>query len=146
MSQSRFTKHSFGTAVVGSLIAQTSTLNVETITVNSYIANGDDSGSVFVLGHTSGTTFTLPPVATSEGFNVEVFVGRTAASHVIVAPTTTIVGGLSTPTAGSVIITPKTSISIGSTALVGDRYRFICDGTRYYLSGLSGTTGSFTIA
>jgi hypothetical protein len=144
--------YNFGTVSASKLVPDTVEVNVASITTDTYTMAPVDAGCVFVLNKTSGSTVTLPPLASSEGFTATILVGATAASHVIVSPTASkIVGSVvDCGTSGNhAIITPRTSMTVGSSgtrSVVGDQLRIICDGTHYYLNGQVVSSGSIIFA
>lgn len=147
MSHSSNTVHHFGKAIVTSMVAQSSVANVDSVTVASYITNMQDSGNTLVLNSTSGTTVTLPTVTSAEGFQLNIFIGATAASHVIAAPTASIIGMYSVTGTGAnlqSLVSARTSMTVASAvSTVGDNFSIFSDGVRFYLSGMAATsTGS----
>jgi len=142
--------YNFGSLSVSKLIPDTVEVNIASITTDTYTMASVDAGCVFVLNKPSGSTVTLPPLA--EGFSATILVGATAASHVIVSPTASkIVGSVvDCGTSGNLaIISPRTSMTVGNSStssVVGDQFRVICDGTRYYLNGQVVSSGSVAFA
>jgi hypothetical protein len=104
-----------------------------------------DSGKTFYLNSATEFPTTLPAVADAAGFKAK-FVVKAApagANYSIASPAADISGAVLTPAdalgaAAATAGTPITTISfVDAKAAVGDYVEIECDGSAYYVSGLS---------
>lgn len=110
-----------------------------------------DSGTTFHISGGSARTITLP--ALQEGLNFKFIVDTNNPTGDITISGATalkIYGNLwvfsTTDESNRVACVGKTSVLIDTTALKGDHLEFICDGSFWYVSGMSGVQGGFTTA
>lgn len=101
---------------------------------------GSNSNSHFFIGATTGRTFTLPAAASAAGQSYEFTVTATAASHLIQAPSASIIGSLAadvTATAGNIQSSgaAKTSLQTTAGSAVGDFFRLTSNGTNWFVRG-----------
>lgn len=113
------------------------------------------SGSTFVLGATSAAN-TLQLPAPTLGLNFE-FVVAAALGHAVTLESNPVSGALVTNISGTVVssdgtsvtggaVSAQTKVILGTTAAIGDRYRFFADGTNWQVSGSTSVHGSVTFS
>jgi hypothetical protein len=133
MSQSYYSHHEFASLSVAS--SAQSVLNVTTNTT----LGSTDSGSLIFLGATSGTTLRLPAAGDASGLTFRISVAATAASHSIVAPAASLIGGLTScvATTGVSLATgaAKTSLTTTAGSAIGDNFQLRSNGTSWFVSG-----------
>ena len=96
-----------------------------------------DSGAVLLASGSAAQTFTLPAVATANGFNVTLHAGS-AHAHVLNGGTSKIQGVIYHNTNGTTLarqaVTDKSSITLVNPA-IGDYLTVFGNGTNYYVFG-----------
>jgi hypothetical protein len=132
MSKAYYSHQEFSKLSVAS--SQQHVLNV---TTNTTLGN-TDSGSLIFLNSTTGTTLRLPAASAASGLTFKIAVAATAASHSIVAPAASLIGGLNAlaSTIGSIATgAAKTSLSTTAGSAVGDNFSLSSNGTSWFVSG-----------
>lgn len=140
MSKSYLIPHSFSQLNVGSALSQ-SILAGSTLTVTTA-----ESGDFIILNATGGSAVSVPSSARAAGLDLTFIVGVSAASHTITFPTGTLFGHIDQSTAGS-LVAGSTNTSVSSSAgSVGDMFKVVCDGTKFYISGSAAKATGVTFA
>lgn len=112
---------------------------VITITATTQVLTADDSGAVVFLGGGSAATATLPAVQSGLKFT---FIVTSAQQHIINGGATKMKGMVTAvKEAGPAVSQEKnsagTQITFNASATVGDRVDVVCDGTNWYVSGMT---------
>ena len=142
MSKSYNTVHYFGQSQVAQSLNQVNAAG-SSITLGS-----SNSGKVVTLNSTSGSLVNLgPPIS---GFTVEMITSAVG-PHVVTAPSGTLYGsvvvGVSNSSSTLAITSGKTTLTtVTAGSVVGDRVRFVSDGTNFYVSGSVAKFNALTIA
>ena len=103
------------------------------------VLTADDSGALVYLGGAGVATATLPAVAAGLNFR---FYSTSARVHIVNGGAAVIQGSYHHNTNGStlarVAVSNATSLALHSAnPLIGDHFELSCDGTNWYLSGLT---------
>jgi hypothetical protein len=125
---------------------------IEKITSTETLSRGD-SGKVFLLDSAGGAyTITLPNVAKSAGCNFK-FVNNedTPTGDITIAAEGTLVYGTlqqaSITNEDSLLdCIDKTNVLFDTTSLLGDWVEYLCDGTYWYVNGVTQLQGGFTVS
>lgn len=126
-------------------------LNVEAIPTGiAKTLSSGDSGKLFILNQTTAHDITLPLTASSKGWNAEFVLGTASTSDITIlsnaADVNLVRGHIITRTGTDVYNAGFDLITIvGSSATVGNRINLFCDGTYWYLTGISHLTASITV-
>ena len=117
---------------------------VITITATTQVLTADDSGAVVFLGGGSAATATLPAVQSGLKFT---FIVTSAQQHIINGGATKMKGMVTAVAAGPTVSQQKnsagTQITFNSSAIAGDRVDVVCDGTNWYVSGMTESPVTF---
>jgi len=118
-----------------------------TVLVNSetVVLTPDDSGATVILGGDGIGIATLPAVASGLWFN---FVSVSAHVHIVNGGASVIQGCVHHNTNGTTIgrsvATNETTAALDSTnPKAGDTFRMVCDGTNWYIDGLTNAAMAF---
>lgn len=107
------------------------------------------SGDFITLEADTAAAYTITLPAAQAGLIYTVLVGHTLANAVTVAAPSAILNGTLLSADGTAVtggaISGKTSITIGTTAVLGDSYVFRSDGTNWYVNGATGLHTSVTV-
>ena len=125
---------------------------IEKITAAETLSRGD-SGKVFLLDSTDGAyTITLPKVSKSAGCNFKfVTFEDTPTQDITIAAEGTLVYGTLMQQADTnednlIACVDKTNVLIDQTSEMGDWVEFLCDGTYWYVNGVTAVQGGFTVS
>lgn len=110
------------------------------------VLTADDSGAIVYLGGAGVATATLPAVAAGLNFR---FYATSAQVHIVNGGAAVIQGSYhhntNAATVARVAVVNGTSLTLhGTNPLIGDHFEVSCDGTNWYLSGL--TNHALTVA
>jgi hypothetical protein len=110
------------------------------------VLTADDSGAIVYLGGAGVATATLPAVAAGLNFR---FYATSAQVHIVNGGAAVIEGSYhhntNAATVARVAVVNATSLTLhGTNPLIGDHFEVSCDGTSWYLSGL--TNHALTVA
>lgn len=142
-----------GTFTTPTLVTPTSTLLTEVVTTTNVLLAAE-SGTCFFLGSATGFVTTLPAPAAGLHFDFVVSTAPTSGSHTVICASsgTLIKGHILTNdvnsatdsdfgTAGELTLTFVVNKSVA-----GDRARFVCDGTNWFVSGSCSVFDAMTIS
>lgn len=103
-----------------------------------------DSGKVFILSASAGAAVTLPAV--KSGANYKFYVGAAFATtnFTLVAPANIIQGGAIVNSVFVPAVDENTISFVASAETIGDYIDLVCDGTKWYASGVGAAAGSIT--
>jgi hypothetical protein len=112
---------------------------VITVSATTKVLSADDSGAVVFLAGGSAATATLPTVQSGLKFT---FIVTSAQQHIINGGATLMKGMVTAVrAAGPQVSQQKNSagnqITFNSSAQIGDRVDVVCDGTNWYVSGMT---------
>jgi len=135
----------------GSILAG-SKLKVEAITANKTLAAAD-SGTRFTIG-TATAAVTLPTVAVAgSGWYCEFWVNDNTAATTITSPGTDLILGNvrtgadnATPQLMPATVIATETLVFTTSAVQGDFARLFCDGTNYFITGMSRVAEGITLA
>ena len=118
--------------------------NMNDSSASSHTLDMGDSGKTYLLASTVARTITLPAV--KAGVRLKFIVtDSTAASTIATSEGTALIKG-------GILLAPGwetlagTTLTAATAAVVGDWIELVCDGTYWYVSGLSGHANGFTVA
>lgn len=140
MSKSSLVSKSFASLTVDSLVSSQSKLQTN-LAGTSITLGSAQSGDVTFLNASAGSLVRLP--APLSGLNFQ-FVVNATGGHVITSPSAVLRGVISNASTSASLLTGSTSISCGSAA--GDYINIVSDGTSFFVSGATLTTGGSVIA
>ena len=109
-----------------------------TITATTQVLTADDSGAVVFLAGGSAATATLPSLQSGLKFT---FVVVSSQQHIINGGGGNMKGMVTAVAAGPTVSQEKnsagTQITFNASATIGDRVDVVCDGTNWYVSGMT---------
>lgn len=152
MSQSSKVKRTFGSLSVGGSSISAKESQQELSVASTLTIDGSEK--TFYLNSATEFATTLPPVATSQGFHARFIVkaAPVGASYTIASTAANISGSILSPadsatSSASSAGTPITTITfVDSKAVVGDFIDISCDGTNFYVTGVSSVFDGITFA
>ena len=110
---------------------------IKAVTANVTLSVADHGKTLVVDGSSAGNiTITLPPTATSTGFETNIMLGaaNNAATEVLVTSDTNIVGFIvDSDVEQAVYATSGASRGFADAAKAGSRMRLICDGSKWLI-------------
>lgn len=108
------------------------------------------SGGIFFIPSAAAATQITLPSATNGATYTFIISGALSNAVTIAAPSAITLGNVAsvdgTAVTGGAITSAKTNVIIGTTAAVGDRYDYCCDGTHYIVRGVTSVHGSVTFS
>ena len=123
-------------------------LVVETLTASKAL-DVYDTGKVFVLGADS-LAITIPaPSTVGAGWFAKFIVGAAlGGACTVTAPSAIIHGLIATPTDGAAVDftdeSPTAAVTFATAGKIGDYVNIVCDGTNYFVSGLTAVATGIT--
>jgi len=139
MSKSYLIPHSFSRIDVATSIDRVVSVN------NTFTATSTESGNFIILNSTTGSIVSVPNAGT--GLDLTFIVGVTAANHVITFPTGTLFGNITQGTAGNITVSgTNTSVTSSTSGSVGDRFKVVSDGTKFYINGSTSKANGVSFA
>ncbi|MEA1999163.1 MAG: hypothetical protein U9N61_07575, partial [Euryarchaeota archaeon] len=88
---------------------------------------------------------TLPSVTKNAGWEIKIKVKDSTTASTIAASSAILVGGIGAKTGGYISMA-GTTITMTTDAVQGDELWIECDGTNYYVTGLTGHSAGFSVA
>lgn len=120
---------------------------METITGTETLKRGDSGKTLFLDSSGGAVALTLPSVTKNAGWEIKIKVKDSTTASTIADSTGSaiLVGGIGADTGGYISMAGKT-ITMTTDAVQGDELCIVCDGTNYYVTGLTGHSAGFSVA
>ena len=119
--------------------------NMNNASASSHILEMGDSGKIYLLNSTVARTISLPAVKAGIRFKF-IVTDSTAASTIATSEGTALIKG-NVVADNDTDALDGTTITVGTSADVGDNLELVCDGTYWYASGHTAhASAGFTVA
>jgi len=117
----------------------------ERITGTETLKRGDSGKCLLLDSSDAAVALTLPAASGNAGWKIKIKVKDSTNASTIAAQAAILVGGIGADTGGYISMA-GTTITMTTDAVQGDEICIECDGTNYYVTGLTGHATGFTVA
>ncbi len=118
---------------------------LETVTGSETLKRGDSGKTLLIDSSGGAVALTLPSASGNAGWELTIKVEDSTTASTIAASAAILVGGIGADTGGYISMA-GTTITMTTDAVQGDELNLKCDGTNYYVTGLTGHSTGFSVA